>query len=389
MSQASHEHALSLGDRVDERIRSRGEGKAGDKHPALLRLCVTLLLALCAALSPLAHAATIPHSDYRAKLQQIADAIERDDLSAINDVAIFLDGKKVASPSGTFEADPSLLSPLKNLNAPGELARFKPRLKRLLDALPETDAAAPPKTPAIELNSVEALERLRRDEAINMPQKDGEISGDEIVDSAYYTTIRDALKRAINWIDETADWLFKWLRSFFPKDADATGPAGISTLIIKIAVVLFAVTAIAIVVYILMRRNAWNSRPMTALVSAPVASSKDADPTSRNTSEWENYAAQLAASGRHREAIRACYHAVLTSFFRAGFLHYRKGRTNWEYCYALPLNISWRDRFFELTGFFEVEWYGKTRSEPEDFNTYASAVRQLLALARNGTEVAA
>ena len=61
------------------------------------------------------------------------------------------------------------------------------------------------------------------------------------------------------------------------------------------------------------------------------ASQRDADPLSREQDEWEKYAAELAAAGRLREAIRAWYHAVLVGLFRAGLLHHHKGRTNWEY----------------------------------------------------------
>ena len=81
------------------------------------------------------------------------------------------------------------------------------------------------------------------------------------------------------------------------------------------------------------RSRARQTEPVMA--SEPLSSKRDEDPLSRGASEWERYAAQLAAAGRLREAIRAWYHAVLVTLYGANILHYRKGRTNWEYVAGL------------------------------------------------------
>jgi hypothetical protein len=118
------------------------------------------------------------------------------------------------------------------------------------------------------------------------------------------------------------------------------------------------------------------------LASDPIASKRDEDPLSRGATEWERYAAQLAASGRIREAIRAWYHAVLVTLYAAGILHFRKGRTNWEYVAALSPEIAWRSEFVTLTRRFEEEWYGRERSAIEALEDVSGHAREILDIVR-------
>jgi hypothetical protein len=104
----------------------------------------------------------------------------------------------------------------------------------------------------------------------------------------------------------------------------------------------------------------------------------DDDPASRTVSGWEERARELAAQGRHREAIRAWYHAVLARSAAAGVLHLRRGRTNWEYAYALPASVPWRDRFEDLTHRFDVEWYGRAESTPDALSAFADGATGIL-----------
>ncbi|RPH37203.1 MAG: DUF4129 domain-containing protein, partial [Planctomycetota bacterium] len=108
------------------------------------------------------------------------------------------------------------------------------------------------------------------------------------------------------------------------------------------------------------------------------------DPLSRTASEWERFAAELMNAGRSREAIRAWYHAVLVSLFRAGVLHYRKDRTNWEYAYALPSGVPWRAGFVEATRTFEREWYGRRDTPVEMAESYQDQARRMLSQVREG-----
>jgi hypothetical protein len=113
--------------------------------------------------------------------------------------------------------------------------------------------------------------------------------------------------------------------------------------------------------------------------STPLRSSRDDDPLSRGATEWERYAAQLAADGRFREAIRAWYHAVLVTCYAAGILHFRKGRTNWEYIASLAASTEWRPELIRLTQRFEHEWYGAEQSSEEAFEDCSEHARNVLA----------
>jgi len=105
---------------------------------------------------------------------------------------------------------------------------------------------------------------------------------------------------------------------------------------------------------------------------------RDDDPATRTVSGWEERAAQLAAQGRHREAIRAWYHAVLARCAAAGVLHLRRGRTNWEYAFSLSPALPWRDRFEDLTRRFDLEWYGRKESSGEALAAFAEGAGGIL-----------
>lgn len=326
-------------------------------------------------------AQTLALPQYREKLAAIQAALEKSDLAATQIAARELEGATIQSSGASFDSDSSILAPLLKAKNSGDAKTLEPRIKALLNALPVNDAAMPP-TATTNAAGIEQLERLRHDEALSLPPKDGEISGDEIVNSSVFKAIRDAAIDFKNWLADLGERFLRWLRTLFPSEKSTAGPGGISNLVLKIAVVAFAAAAIVMTIYILRKNDALKSSSGGALSDVPKTSSKDADPTSRNAAQWEQYAAQLAAAGQHREAIRACYHAQLAALFRSGILNYRKGRTNWEYCYALPAHAAWRERFLDLTRYFEHEWYGRHQSAADDYAVYASATKQLLAETR-------
>jgi hypothetical protein len=112
--------------------------------------------------------------------------------------------------------------------------------------------------------------------------------------------------------------------------------------------------------------------------SVPFGSKRDEDPLSRGAMEWERYAIQLAAAGRFREAIRAWYHAVLVTCYAAGVLHFRKGRTNWEYVATLAPSLPWRPEMIRLTRRFEREWYGSDESTLGALDDCGASARAIL-----------
>ncbi|HEY0158666.1 MAG TPA: DUF4129 domain-containing protein, partial [Thermoanaerobaculia bacterium] len=160
----------------------------------------------------------------------------------------------------------------------------------------------------------------------------------------------------------------------------AAGGAGWAVTAVTIVIAL----AIALLAFEVARRSKRREKTAVA-ISEPVGSRRDEDPLSRGATEWERYAAQLAAAGRFREAIRAWYHAVLVTCYSAGVLHFRKGRTNWEYVATVAPSIPWRPELIELTRRFELEWYGHDQSTSDALDDCSGRARHILdALRRRG-----
>jgi len=188
-------------------------------------------------------------------------------------------------------------------------------------------------------------------------------------------SVRDRLAAALRTI---RDWLRKLLLPRRPRPTgDAAGVAR--------SAIAFVALALAALVVLAVRTLRQARAP--AAEAEPIASpTEDEDPLSRESSQWETRARELASAQRFREAIRAWYHAVLSTLFRRGTLHYRKGRTNWEYVANVGPEQGWRAGFIALTRLFDREWYGSRSSGREAF-AEASRQAQEILVALGRTEV--
>jgi len=224
---------------------------------------------------------------------------------------------------------------------------------------------------------------LREIEANQTPdalKEGGEVFPPELLNASLFTRIADAMARMFDWIGEKLGKFFDWLKRFWPdikvKEHPTAGMRWIVGSVVALIVIVIAVLAFEVI-----RRS--RRRPLDLVAeSEPASSTRDADPLSRGANEWERYAAQLAAAGRIREAIRAWYHAVLVTLYGEGILHFRKGRTNWEYVSTLAPNVAWRGEFVKLTRRFEQEWYGSERSSDDALADCRGSARQILSSVR-------
>jgi hypothetical protein len=73
---------------------------------------------------------------------------------------------------------------------------------------------------------------------------------------------------------------------------------------------------------------------------------------------------------------------VLVTCYSAGALHFRKGRTNWEYVATLPPSVPWRPEMIELTRRFEQEWYGSDASSDEALDECSASAKRILEAVR-------
>ena len=225
------------------------------------------------------------------------------------------------------------------------------------------------------------LEELEKQQSAGTLKEGGEIIAPELANASIFERIADSIKRGIDWVADKLSDFFDWLKKFWPDIRVPKGrPTGGMRWIVGATVALIAIV-IAILAFEAIRRS--KRRPTdVAVESAPASSARDADPMSRGANEWERYAAQLAAAGRIREAIRAWYHAVLVTLYGAGVLTFRKGRTNWEYVSALTPTLPWRGEFVRLTRRFEHEWYGSANSNPDALSECRGVARQILSAVR-------
>ena len=202
------------------------------------------------------------------------------------------------------------------------------RLRRLLAALPEGEAGVAP----AEVDKA-ALEGLQ---AKDDTAKGGAVGRLEVQTPSGLGRVADAMVAAYDWVAERVNRLLEWLKKLWPKSARRASPSGGAS-VGAIAVVVAAALLLGILTWRTVRRGA--AAPVE-VESEGAAPARDDDPLSRETTQWEARARELAAAGRWREAVRAFYHAVLVALFEAGLLHYQRGRTNWEYAAALSPQLT-------------------------------------------------
>jgi len=299
-------------------------------------------------------------ADYIASLERLRN--EPRDAAAIDAKALI--GVQVDA----FTADPSLLDAVINKRD---------------DAVPRLDAAiAALKTsnPGTASQKVDAklLEHLRAEEKITELQRGGEVVTTPDANATPLERIAKTLEKFFNWLGEKLEKFWDWLAKFWPEmpRRDRSKPyGGMPFVVTAIAI---AIVAVLIIVALEVLRRSKKGKAEEVATSDPITSRRDEDPLSRGSSEWERYAAQLAAAGRIREAIRAWYHAVLVTCYGAGILTFRKGRTNWEYVSMMRADVNWRPQFADLTRQYEREWYGRAESTYEALDDCSRRAQSIL-----------
>jgi len=325
------------------------------------------------------HAATLTLDQYTAELTRIRNLIAVGDLVTARAEANTLAGDDVVSQNGRFHADTTLIAEI-NKAKPHDLG-VEARIDATIAALRNI---APSKPGAIDQP---LLLRLQREQTVPELRRGGDIRGVQ-PDTPLLQRVANAIRAAANWIADKIRKLVEWLSRFWPDDTPKEKPASSAMRWTVGSLVGLIVLVLAVLAFEVMRRSRKRARDVVE-ESAPLTSTRDDDPLSRGANEWERYAAQLAAAGRLREAIRAWYHAVLVTLYGANILHYRKGRTNWEYVAAVGPEHDWRARFIELTQRFEHEWYGSDDSSSDALDECTAAARHVLNAVRRSNREAA
>jgi uncharacterized protein DUF4129 len=333
---------------------------------------VSFLLGL--ALAAAGAAATIPLAAYRDRLAAIDGRLRAGDWVGARQEAERLSRQRIAFGREELSPDLSLLAPLAAARDAAAARALAPRLARLAAALGRVRSAASPPRPRPHL-----LEQVRAREAVAAIPAGGRLAANPF-ETSLAAAIGEFLEPARRALARAWHAFVEWLRRLFVRELRERQPGFAFPWVVSALVLAVAALFAGLASRALRRRR--RPPPEEAPAAAPPA--RDEDPLSREASEWEIYARQLAAAGRAREAVRAWYHAVLVALYRHGVLHYRKGRTNWEYVATVPPGLPWRPRFVAITRHFEREWYGRERSSPEALSVSEELATGLLAAVREG-----
>lgn len=321
---------------------------------------------------PLAAAQTMDVAQYAEALANIRGLLVSSQVAAARESAKVLANYDVTSPLGTFHADRSLLGAIASTS--GRDVRLVARLDTTIAELRRAAGTdAPPPDPKL-------LQQVAAEQEVPELAPGGEVPTRIQREIPFIERIGQGVQDILEWIGDKLKRFFRWLRGFLPTqrvERRATfGMRWIVMLVVGLIVVAVVILAIEAA------RRARRAEKAKAQSTAPLGSKRDEDPLSRGATEWERYAAQLAAEKRYREAIRAWFHAVLVTCYGAGILHFRKGRTNWEYVAALPPIHAWRPEFIRLTRRFEEEWYGHDQSTPEALDECSRSAENILSAVR-------
>jgi hypothetical protein len=343
-----------------------------------MRRRVTLLFLILLTASSL-RAATLTLAEYRDALARIRNLIAAGQIDAARVETKALMGSDVDSPNGRFQTDSTLVAEI-NAAKTGDL-RVEGRIDATLSALRDVASTKPIATDR------SLMQRLQHEQAIRELPRGGDIHGVQ-VKAPLLVRIGEAIRKAAVWTAEKIAEFVEWLMKFWPDSGTKKKPSSSGVRWTVGSLVALILIVLGVLAFEVIRRSR-KAIPLVVEESIPLRSSRDDDPLSRGANEWERYAAQLAAAGRLREAIRAWYHAVLVTLYGANVLQFRKGRTNWEYVAALSPEIAWRPKIIHLTRRFEEEWYGSDQSSTEALQECSAAARSILDAVRRMKKEAA
>jgi hypothetical protein len=340
------------------------------------RALTAILLALCGPLAAAQEPGEVVLSlpEYLAALEELESTLRGGDLDEARARARDLRECRVDFGGERLAPDATVLGPIEDAKDGKGAAGLGEEVARLAAAVAEHVPGARPQDA-----DSSRLDRLRREDEARGIARGG------MVQPGRPPTLTESVRQALEAFGLKLRHAWRafadWLARFWPKPRQPVDPSSpLSTSVTTIALVTVVAAGLGLMAFHALRRRGSDAEQDSA--PAPAASSWDADPLSREAEEWERYARELAAAGRPREAIRAAYHAVLMTLFRAGLLHHQKGRTNWEYVARLPPEAATRPGFMRLTRSFDREWYGRDRSTAEAFAECAEEASALVRLVR-------
>jgi hypothetical protein len=154
--------------------------------------------------------------------------------------------------------------------------------------------------------------------------------------------------------------------------APAPAEAGLSAVVWWVLGGLLLAVLVAAAVLLFRQRRA-SARAKPQVQTLPLEEKAEAQPLrphEQPASAWWREADDLARQGRHLEALRAVYLAVLSLLHRHQLIRFETTRTNGEYVEQVRLAAraprELAEPFEHLTELFEVKWYGDRSCAAEE-----------------------
>ena len=306
---------------------------------------------------------------YRESVARVASAIRAEDLETARHEAATLLARRVRSGEGSVETDATILSPVAAAGALDDARERLPALRSLELSL-QRAAGRPPRPDGAE------LARIMRRQGVDAPPEGGDTIDLSLPPLTLSERAKQWLSDLLGGIVELLRDLLEWLYRHFPQGRHGANAFSHMLVVVGTIVVLILAALVVLAVRALRARRGLEVPAPEAEPAA--AAAMDADPMSRSARAWEARARELAAAGRLREAVRAWYHGLLVTLYGLGILHYRKGRTNWDYLASLDPRLPWRPDFAELTTSFDHEWYGINATTADDLARFERITRGVM-----------
>jgi hypothetical protein len=160
---------------------------------------------------------------------------------------------------------------------------------------------------------------------------------------------------------------------------------------LKSALVLAGVVLVAFLVVALRRHypkktDAAQSSAPPPSIAVPDLSDDRVRADELPTDEWLRLAQELAAQGRYRLAMRACFFSTLSRLAAHQVLRIADYKSNYEYAIEVVRRSSDRpslgDAFQSSVARLDRAWYGMRTVSPRDFNLFAEQQKEIAHLAQ-------
>ena len=285
-----------------------------------------------------------------------------EDQDVLRDALRYQTTRRLQVPGGSLDVDASILADElpEWIHTEETAAQARIFLTRLDAAIARLDALVSPEPPPEDDTPLPASQDARTLLQAELETGDYELGEERAGGDAFRDSFQERLRV---WLEE----LWRSMTAYEPQPR--TQPQGVLPTFDG-RIVMAAVAALLALVLVLFLLGTGR----TLRIAAPEPEGGPdplggdlPDARARSPLGWRGHADQLAAQGRHREAIRAQFLAVLARLDRTGEIDYRQERTNGEHLRSFRGKPPRHRHFGDATWGFEVAWYGEADVGPVDY----------------------